>query len=61
MDQLLRSIGDAISNLFATTFHAVGDALRGAVDAANRALPGGLLAVVVFILLVVGAWALAKR
>lgn len=61
MDELLRSIGDAISNLFANTFQAVGDALRGAVDAASRTLPGGWLAVVVFVLLVIGAWMLAKR
>lgn len=61
MDDLLRAIGDAITNLFTNAFQAIGGALRGLVDAANQALPGGLLAVVVFVGLVIAAWMLAKR
>jgi hypothetical protein len=61
MDDLLRSIGDALANLFAGAFDGIGGALRGIVDSANQALPGGLLAVVVFVVLVVLAWVLAKR
>lgn len=61
MDDFLRSIGDALTDLFTSVFQGIGGALRGIVDTADRALPGGLLAVVVFVSLVVLAWALAKR
>jgi hypothetical protein len=43
------------------SFAVIGGVLRGTVDALNRALPGGLLAAVVFVLLVIAAWQLAKR
>jgi hypothetical protein len=61
MDQLGGTIGDAISGLIGGAFDAIGDALRGIVAAGQQALPGGLLWAVVFVLLVIGAWALAKR
>jgi hypothetical protein len=35
--------------------------LRGTVDSLNRALPGGMLAALAFVVLVVAAWQLAKR
>ena len=40
---------------------AIGGALRGIVNAGNQALPGGLFWAVIFVLLVVGGWTLAKR
>ncbi len=61
MDGLIRSVGDGISSLMAGAFAAIGAALRGIVAAADQALPGGLLFVVVFIALLFGAWTLAKR
>ena len=61
MDGLARSVGDGITGLVAGAFAAIGAALRGIVAAGEQALPGGLLWAVVFVLLVAGAWTLAKR
>jgi hypothetical protein len=61
MDGLARSVGDGITGLVGGAFDAIGAALRGIVDAGERALPGGILWAVVFVVLVVGAWTLAKR
>jgi hypothetical protein len=61
MDGLLRSVGNGIAGLVAGAFDAIGGALRGIVDAGNQALPGGLFWAVIFVVLVVGAWTLAKR
>jgi hypothetical protein len=61
MDGLARSVGDGITGLVGGAFAAIGAALRGIVAAGEQALPGGLLWAVVFVLLVAGAWTLAKR
>lgn len=61
MDGLLRSVGNGITGLVSGAFDAIGGALRGIVDAGNQALPGGLFWAVIFVVLVVGAWTLAKR
>jgi len=61
MDGLARSVGNGITGLVAGAFDAIGGAVRGIVYALNAALPGGLLAAVVFVVLVVVAWNLAKR
>lgn len=61
MDSLGRSIGNGISGLMAGAFDAIGAALRGIVDAGERALPNGLLWAIVFVVLLIGAWTLAKR
>jgi Flp pilus assembly pilin Flp len=61
MDGLVRSVGNGITSLIAGAFDAIGAALRGIVDAGERALPNGLLWGVVFVVLVAGAWTLAKR
>jgi hypothetical protein len=61
VDSLGRSIGNGISGLMAGAFDAIGAALRGIVDAGERALPNGLLWAVVFVVLLIGAWTLAKR
>jgi hypothetical protein len=61
MDELGRTVGDGITGLVGGAFDAIGDALRGIVAAGERVLPGGLLWVVVFLVLVIGAWTLAKR
>jgi hypothetical protein len=61
MDGFAQAIGQGISGLVAGSFAVIGDTLRGIVDALNRALPGGMLALVVFVVLTVAAWQLAKR
>ena len=61
MDTFLNAIGSGISGLVQGSFATIGSVLRGMVDTMNRALPGGMLAAVVFVLLVVVGWQLAKR
>ena len=61
MDGLGRAVGNGITGLVGGAFDAIGAALRGIVDAGERALPNGLLWAVIFVLLVVGAWTLVKR
>ncbi len=61
MDGLLHSVGTGISGMISGSLAVIGGVLRGTVDALNRALPGGMLAAVVFVVLVVAAWQLAKR
>jgi len=61
MDGLGQAVGNGITGLVAGAFDAIGAGLRGVVDAGERALPNGLLWAVVFVVLVAGAWTLAKR
>ncbi len=61
MGGFVDSVGNGIASLMAGAFAAIGSALRGIVNAADQALPGGLLFVVVFVALLFGAWTLAKR
>lgn len=61
MGGLIDSVGNGITGLIAGAFDAIGAALRGIINAGNQVLPAGLFWVVVFVLLVAGAWTLAKR
>lgn len=61
MDGLLGAVGHGIAGMIEGSFAVIGGVLRGTVDSLNRALPGGLLALVAFVVLVVAAWQLAKR
>ena len=61
MGDFTSAIGQGISGLVQGSFATIGDVLRGTVDALNRSLPGGMLAGVVFVVLAVTAWQLAKR
>jgi hypothetical protein len=61
MNDLAGSVGSGITGLVGGAFDAIGAGLRGIVGAGERALPNGLLWAVIFILLVAGAWTLAKR
>lgn len=61
MDGLVRSVGNGITGLVSGAFDAIGGALRGIVASLNAALPGGMLAAVVFVVLVVVAWNFIKR
>lgn len=61
MGGFIDSVGNGITGLVAGAFSAIGAALRGIVNAGHQLLPGGLLWVVVFLVLVATAWTLAKR
>lgn len=61
MDGFFQSVGNGLSGMLAGSFSTIGQVLRGTVDALDRALPGGMLAALVFVGLVVAAWQLAKR
>ena len=61
MDGFAQAIGSGIAGLVTGSFSVIGQTLRGIVDALNRALPGGWLAAVVFVVLFVVAWQLIKR
>ena len=61
MGDFAQAIGNGISGLIAGSFDVIGAALRGMVETLDQALPGGLLAGVVFVVLAVVAWQLIKR
>lgn len=61
MGGFIEAIGQGVAGLVTGALQAIGAVLRGMVESANALLPGGLLAVVAFFGLLLGAWALAKR
>jgi hypothetical protein len=61
MGDFIGAIGSGISGLVSGAFEVIGSTLRGIVASADAALPGGMLALVVFVALLLGAWNLAKR
>ncbi len=61
MGDFIQAIGDGIAGLVTGALQVIGATLRGLVASADAALPGGMLALVVFAVLVVTAWTLAKR
>jgi hypothetical protein len=61
VDGFVLAIGQGITGFIRGAFTIIGETLRGVVDAADRALPGGILFVVVFVVLVLAAWNFAKR
>jgi hypothetical protein len=61
VDGFFQSVGNGLSGMVAGSFATIGQVLRGTVDAMDRALPGGMLAVVVFVVLLVTAWKLTSR
>jgi phage-related protein len=61
MDGLGQAVGNGITGLVGGAFDAIGGALRGIVNAGNQALPNGLFWVLIFVVLLVGAWTLVKR
>ena len=61
MDGFIQAIGQGISGFVQGSFAVAGDTVRGIVGSLNAALPGGMLAAVVFVGLGVAAWQLAKR
>jgi hypothetical protein len=61
VDGFIRAIGQGISGFVEGSFAVAGDTVRGIVWTLNTALPGGLLAAVVFVVLLVAAWKLTTR
>jgi hypothetical protein len=61
MDGLGQAVGNGITGLVGGAFDAIGGVLRGMVNAGNQALPNGLFWVVIFVVLLAGAWTLVKR
>jgi hypothetical protein len=61
MDGFAQAIGQGIGGLVAGSFATIGQVLRGTVDVLTRSLPGGRLAAVVFVVLALAAWQLARR
>ena len=61
MDGFLQSVASGFGGLVAGSLAFIGETLRGMVSTLDHLLPGGLLAGVIFVALVIGAWQLAKR
>lgn len=61
MDGLGRAVGDGVTSVAENAFDAMGSTFRAMFSAANSMLPGGLLFVVAFVVLVALAWTFAKR
>jgi hypothetical protein len=62
MDGLLRSLGDAFTNLVGGALAAVGAAIMGIGTALANAVPGGIAGVAVgLVVILVVAWLLLRR
>jgi hypothetical protein len=61
VDGFVHAIGQGISGFVEGSFAVAGNTVRGIVGALNATIPGGLLAAVVFVVLLVAAWKLTTR
>jgi hypothetical protein len=61
MGDFIQAIGNGIAGLVSGALHTFGAVLRGMTASLETALPGGWLFVVVFVVLLAGAWTLARR
>jgi hypothetical protein len=61
MGGLAQSVGNGITGMVSGAFEFIGASLRGIVHAAEIALPGGMLFVVVFFVLLFAGWNLIRR
>jgi hypothetical protein len=61
VDGFVHAIGQGISGFVEGSFAVAGNTVRGIVGALNATIPGGLLAGVVFVVLLVAAWKLTTR
>jgi hypothetical protein len=61
MDGLGRTVGNGISGLVSTAFDAIGGTIRALFGLAQGALPGGVLFLVGFVIVVGLLWMWAKR
>jgi len=61
MGDFIQAIGSGVAGLVTGALQTIGSVLRGMAETMNTVLPGGLLGVVAFFVLLAGAWVLAKR
>jgi hypothetical protein len=61
MGGLAQSVGNGITGMVGGAFDFIGSSLRGIVHAAEMALPGGMLFVVAFFVLMFVGWNLIRR
>jgi hypothetical protein len=61
VDGFVHAIGQGISGFVEGSFAVAGNTVRGIVGALNATIPGGLLAAVVLVVLLVAAWKLTTR
>ena len=61
MDGFANAIGQGIGGLVEGSFAVAGNTVRGIVGVLNATVPGGMLAAVVFVVLLVAAWKLTTR
>ncbi|HEX5823945.1 MAG TPA: hypothetical protein VFY18_05725 [Candidatus Limnocylindrales bacterium] len=61
MDGFVNAIGQGIGGFVEGSFAVAGNTVRGIFGGLNAALPGGVLAAVVFVVLIVVGWKLTTR
>jgi hypothetical protein len=61
MDGFVNAIGQGIGGFVEGSFAVAGNTVRGIFFTLNATLPGGVLAAVAFVLLLVAAWKLTTR
>lgn len=61
MAEFAGAIGNGIAGLVEGSLRTISGVLRGMVSTVENALPGGWLFVIVFVVLLGGAWMLARR
>ena len=61
MGDFIQAIGSGVAGLVTGALLTIGAVLRGIVATLDAMLPGGLLFVAVFFVLLIGAWTLSKR
>ncbi len=61
MGDLVRSLGNGISNLIQNAFDAIGDALRGVLDSFESIVPFPLSLLVLAVVVAAIGWVLVKR
>ena len=57
----MNAIGQGIGGFVEGSFAVAGNTVRGIFGALNATIPGGMLAAIVFVVLLVAAWKLTTR
>jgi hypothetical protein len=61
VDNFVHAIGQGMSGFVEGSFAVAGDVVRGIFGTLNAVLPGGVLAALVFVVLLVAAWRLTTH
>jgi hypothetical protein len=61
MVEFIQAIGQGVAGLVGGALQTIASILRGMAATLSDVMPGGLLGVAVFFVLLAGAWTLAKR